>query len=145
MAIRLQIPARAFLVRILMSPVGRIVAAGLAFVLVAGLLLFGFLYSRYSREIDEKLAAGPFRNASRIYAAPHVLSIGDSIEGDELVAQLRRSGYSEASGNPVGHYVLRGQSIEIYPGPDSYFARDGGLIKMTNGKIAQIIEDNRSK
>lgn len=139
MAIRLQIPARAFLVRIFLSALGRIVLAGLAFLFVAGLLVFGFLYSKYSKEIDEKLAAGPFRNASRIYAAPHVLSLGDALDRDELVGQLRRSGYSEASGNPVGHYVLRGDAIEIYPGPDSYFARDGGLIRIADSRISQIV------
>jgi penicillin-binding protein 1B len=138
-AIRLQIPARAFLVRIFMSPLGRIVLAGLAFFLVSGLLLFGFLYSKYSREIDEKLAIGPFRNASRIYAAPHVLSLGDPIDREELIGQLRRSGYSEASGNPIGHYVMRGDSIEIYPGPDSYFARDGGLVRIADNRISQIV------
>jgi len=138
-AIRLQIPARAFLVRIFLSPLGRIVLAGLAFLFVSGLLVFGFLYSKYSKEIDEKLAAGPFRNASRIYAAPHVLSLRDALDRDELVGQLRRSGYSEASGNPVGHYVLRGDAIEIYPGPDSYFARDGGLIRIADSRISQIV------
>jgi penicillin-binding protein 1B len=146
-AIRLQIPARALLVRIFLSPIGRIFVAGTAFLFISGLLVFGFLYSRYSREIDEKLAAGPFRDASRIYAAPHVLSVGDQIDADELVTQLRRSGYSEASGNPIGHYVVRGESIEIYPGPDSYFARDGGLIKVSGGKINQIVSlaDNSAR
>lgn len=147
MAIRLLIPARALLVRIFLSPIGRIIAAGLAFIFISGLLVFGYLYSKYSREIDEKLAVGPFRNASRIYAAPHVLSTGDPLDREELVTQLRRSGYSEASGNPVGHYVLRGESIEIYPGPDSYFARDGGLIKMSDGRISQIVSlaDNSTR
>jgi penicillin-binding protein 1B len=146
-AIRLQIPARALLVRLFLSPIGRIFVAGTAFLFISGLLVFGFLYSRYSREIDEKLAAGPFRDASRIYAAPHVLSVGDQIDADELVTQLRRSGYSEASGNPIGHYVVRGESIEIYPGPDSYFARDGGLIKVSGGKINQIVSlaDNSAR
>lgn len=125
--------------RILFSRVGRIVLALSAFLLVSGLLAFGFLYSKYSREIDEKLAIGPFRNASRIYAAPHVLALGDPIDRDELVAQLRRSGYSEASGNPMGHYVLRGDAVEIYPGPDSYFARDGGLVRIVDGSITQIL------
>jgi len=138
-AIRLQIPARAFWVRIFLSPVGRIVLAGLAFLFISSLLVFGFVYSKYSREIDEKLAIGPFRNASRIFAAPHLLSLGDPLDREELVGQLRRSGYSEASGNPVGHYVLRGDSIEIYPGPESYFARDGGLIRIADGRISQIV------
>ncbi len=133
--------------RILFSPLGRILLATTAFLAIAGLLGFSFIYSRYSREIDEKLAVGPFRNASRIYAAPHVLALGDSIDRDELVAQLRRSGYSEASGNPLGHYVLRGEDIEIYPGPDSYFARDGGLIRIASGKVSQIVSlaDNSAR
>lgn len=139
MPIRLQIPARAFLVRIFLNPVGRIVLATLAFLFVASILVFGFLYSKYSREIDEKLAAGPFRNASRIYAAPHVLAVGDPLDREELVGQLRRSGYSDASGNPVGHYVLRGDAIEVYPGPDSFFARDGGLVRIADGRISQIV------
>ncbi len=139
MAIRLQIPARAFLVRIFLNPVGRIILATLAFLFVASVLLFGFLYSKYSREIDEKLAAGPFRNASKVYAAPHVLALGDPLDREELVGQLRRSSYSDASGNPVGHYVLRGDAIEIYPGPDSFFARDGGLVRIAGGKISQIV------
>jgi penicillin-binding protein 1B len=122
-----------------MNPIGRVVVAGMAFLLISGLLLFGYLYSKYSREIDEKLAAGPFRNASKIYAAPHVLSLGDPLDKEELILQLRRSGYSEASGNPVGHYVMRGDSIEVYPGPDSYFARDGGLVRIADGKISQIV------
>lgn len=133
--------------RILFSPLGRILLAATAFLAIAGLLGFSFVYSRYSREIDEKLAVGPFRNASRIYAAPHVLALGDAIDRDELVAQLRRSGYSEASGNPLGHYVLRGEDIEIYPGPDSYFARDGGLIRIASGKVSQIVSlaDNSAR
>ncbi len=139
MAIRLQIPARAFWVRIFLNPVGRIVLATMAFLFIASVLLFGFMYSKYSREIDEKLAAGPFRNASKIYAAPHVLALGDPLDREELVGQLRRSGYSDASGNPVGHYVLRGDAIEIYPGPDSFFARDGGLVRIADGKISQIV------
>ena len=106
---------------------------------MASILVFGFLYSKYSREIDEKLAAGPFRNASRIYAAPHVLAVGDPLDREELVGQLRRSGYSDASGNPVGHYVLRGDAIEVYPGPDSFFARDGGLVRIADGRISQIV------
>jgi penicillin-binding protein 1B len=143
----LQIPARAFLVRILMHPVGRIVIATFTFLFVAAILLFGYLYSKYSREIDEKLAVGPFRNASRIYAAPHVLSLGDPLDKDELVAQLRRSGYSENSGNPIGHYTVRADAVEIFPGPDSFFARDGGLIRIANGRISQIISlaDNSAR
>src|SRR5204863_6307458 len=79
--------------------------------------------------------------------APHVLALGDPLDSEELVSQLRRSGYSESSGNPVGHYTMRGDSIEIYPGPDSYFARDGGLIRIASGKISQIVSlaDNSTR
>lgn len=122
-----------------MHPVGRVFFGGIAFLMVAGLLAFGFLYSKYSREIDEKLAAGPFRNASRIYAAPHVLTTGDLVTKNELVGQLRRGGYSESPNNPLGHYVVRGDSVEIYPGPESFFARDGGLIRFGDTTIREIV------
>lgn len=147
MSVKLMIPARAFLVRILVHPIGRIFLGTAAFLLVGGLLGFGYLYSKYSREIDAKLAAGPFGNASRIYAAPHVLSVGDTLDRAELVSQLRKSGYSESNNNPTGYYALRGDSVEIYPGPDSYFARDGGVIKIADDKIKQIISlaDNSSR
>lgn len=147
MSVKLMIPARAFLVRILVHPVGRILLGSAAFLLVTGLLGFGYLYSKYSREIDAKLAAGPFGNASRIYAAPHVLSVGDSIDRNELVVQLRKSGYSESNNNPTGYYALRGEAVEIYPGPDSYFARDGGVVKIGDDRIKQIISlaDNSSR
>jgi penicillin-binding protein 1B len=147
MSVKLMIPARAFLVRILVHPVGRVVLGSLAVLFIVFLLGFGYLYSKYSREIDAKLAAGPFGNASRIYAAPHALSVGDPLDRDELVAQLRKSGYSESNNNPSGYYALRGDSVEIYPGPDSYFARDGGVIKIDANKIKQIISlaDNSSR
>jgi penicillin-binding protein 1B len=147
MAVRLLIPARAFLVRILVHPVGRIFVGGTAFLLVAGLLAFGYIYSTYSREIDEKLAAGPFGNASRIYAASHALSLGDPLDREELVTQLRRSGYSESNNNPMGYYALRGDAVEIHPGPESYFARDGALIRIGDAQIKQIISlaDNSSR
>lgn len=147
MAIRLQISPNSFLARIFISPIGRAFLAGTGFLLVSGLLVFGYLYSKYSREIDEKLAVGPFRNASRIYAAPHVLSLGDPLDREELIGQLRRSGYSEDSGNPIGHYKLRGEAIEVYPGPDSFFARDGGLIRIADDKISQIVSlaDNSTR
>ncbi|MDX2268104.1 MAG: PBP1A family penicillin-binding protein [Bryobacter sp.] len=147
MAVRLMIPARAFFVRVLVHPVGRIFFGTLAFLFIAGLLAFGFVYSRYSKEIDAKLAAGPFGNASRIYAAPHVVRVGDELEKDELVLQLRRSGYSASNNNPLGYYAVRSDAVEIYPGPDSYFARDGALLRIVDGKVQQIISlaDNSSR
>jgi penicillin-binding protein 1B len=138
-AIRIQIPARAFLVRILFHPVGRILLAGGTFLLVTGLMIFAIVYTRYSREIDEKLAVGPFRNASRIYAAPHLVSMGDPVNIEELVAQLRKSGYTESNNNPLGYYTIRNESVEIYPGPESFFARDGGLIRLSDGRVSQIV------
>jgi penicillin-binding protein 1B len=147
MAVRLLIPARAFLVRIFFSTFGQIFFGTLAFLLVAALLAFGFLYSSYSKEIDAKLASGPFGNASKIYAAPHVVRTGDPLEREELVQQLRRSGYSESNNNPLGYYAVRSNAVEIYPGPDSYFARDGALIRINAGQVEQIISlaDNSTR
>ena len=47
--------------------------------------------------------------------------VGDDATPLELASDLRRAGYSESRNNPLGHYHLRAEAIEIFPGPDSYF------------------------
>src|SRR5207245_2638362 len=93
----------------------------------------------YSRLIDQKLRVGPFANTSKLFAAPRTLNIGDTITPAEIALELRRTGYSESDRNPTGYYRLRPDGIEIYPGADSYFRRDAGLLKFTKGKISEII------
>ncbi|HSW50471.1 MAG TPA: transglycosylase domain-containing protein, partial [Bryobacteraceae bacterium] len=53
--------------------------------------------------------------------------------------QLRRSGYTDARANPLGWYNLRDDAIEIFPGPDSYFDQEGGVIYVAGDRVSRII------
>ena len=139
MAVRIQVPQKAKLVRAVLSPWGR--AFLLAFVVVntVGLLAFTWYYAKYSRLIDAKLSAGPFTNTSMVFAAPQVVMIGDELTTEEVVDYLRGAGYGTKVNNRIGWYNIRPDAIEIYPGPDSYFDREEGVIKVARGKVTQII------
>jgi penicillin-binding protein 1B len=107
------------------------------------LIVFGILayyYSKYSRITDEKLARGPFPEPSLLYAAPEPVMVGDAGTPGEIALHLRQSGYSEdARTSRMGWYHLRSDAIEIFPGPDSYFEPEPGVIRFKDDKISDII------
>ncbi|HVX67725.1 MAG TPA: PBP1A family penicillin-binding protein, partial [Bryobacteraceae bacterium] len=124
----------------LFSPAGRIALGFAAVVALVCLVTFTVYYVRYSRLIDRKLKAGPFQSTSMVFAAPRVISLGDEVTPEEIIAQLRNSGYGESSGNRMGWFHLRGaHAVEIFPGPDSYFDDEAGVIKFNGSRVSQII------
>ncbi len=140
MAVRLQIPKSALLVRMLLHPVGKFFLASTVLLFVVGLGVFTYFYVHYAKLIDEKLSVGPFAKTSRIFAAPSVVSVGETATLEELAAQLARSGYTTSRTNTTGWYNLRPDAIEIFPGSDSYFDKEEpGVVKIQDGKIVQII------
>ena len=141
-------PRKAYLVRFFLHPFGKTLAITgmLAFLALAG--VFTHYYTKYSRLIDQKLRAGPFANTSKIFAAPRLVAVGDPMTADQIAADLRNCGYTESRGNAVGWFQTRPDgSIEIYPGPDSYFDEEAGVIKFSGGHISQIVSlrDNTSR
>ncbi len=126
--------------RVLLHPAGK-VAVGVSLVLVIALMAtFTVYYVKYSRLIDRKLRAGPFQSTSMVFAAPRVVTVGDEIGPSDIISQLRRSGYGESSGNRMGWYHIRpDDAIEIFPGPDSYFDNEAGVIKFSGGRVSRII------
>src|SRR6516162_6447025 len=144
---KVRVPKNAGLAQFFLKPAGRALVIGFALVTILGLGVFTYLYSRYSRLIDEKLRAGPFANTAKLFAAPESVAVGDATSPAEIAAELRRGGYNESRSNPTGYYLLHPDSIEIFPGPDSYFDQEAGVIKFAGGKIAQIVslEDNTSR
>ncbi len=102
--------------------------------------IFTFYYVRYSHLIDRKLRIGPFQSTSMVFAAPRVVEVGDEISPAEIIAQLRDSGYGESSSNRMGWYHLRpDKAVEIFPGADSYFDDEAGVVKFSGGRVSQII------
>jgi len=144
---KVRVPTSAGLTRFLLGPAGRVLVAGLALFTVVGAGTFTYLYAKYATLIDAKLRAGPFANTAKVYAAPESVAVGDTLKPEDIAASLRRSGYNESRGNPVGYYQLHQTSIEIFPGTDSYFDQEAGLIRFSGGKISQIIslQDNTQR
>ena len=139
MGVRVQVPKKASAVRFALHPAGKIILAVLVLGITAGLAVFTYYYVHYARSIEAKLTAGPFANTSMLFAAPQTLAVGDAVGTQEIANELRHSGYNESHNNRMGYYTLKPDEIDIYPGPDSYFKRDEGVIRFRGGKVAQII------
>ena len=146
--VRVRVPRKAYLVRFFLHPAGKTLAISftLAFLLVAGVLTY--YYAKYSHLIDQKLRAGPFANTSKIFAAPRLIAVGDPIASDGIAAELRRCGYTESRANAIGSFQIRPDgAIEIFPGRDSYFDEEAGVIKFAKGRISQTVSlrDNTAR
>ena len=84
--------------------------------------------------IDERLRGGPYSTTARIFAAPDSIAVGDATTPSEIATALRRAGYSENRTNPTGYYSVQADSIDIFPGADSYFDQEAATVKFTPGK-----------
>ena len=122
-----------------MHPVGKTVLVLLVLGITTGLAIFTYYYVKYAHMIEAKLAAGPFANTSMLYAAPRTVDVGDEVDPQEIATELRRSGYNESPNNRMGYFTLKADEIDVYPGPDSYFKRDEGVIKFAGRKVMRII------
>jgi penicillin-binding protein 1B len=139
---RVRVPRNSWLARFALGRFGRVLIIGISLVIIAGLAAFTYFYSKYARLFDEKLRAGLFANTAKIFASPESIAIGDQTTPGAIAAQLRRSGYTESRSNPIGYYELQPNSIEIFPGPDSYFDQEAGVIKFSAGRITTIVSLN---
>ncbi len=123
-----------------LSPSGRIALGALGVVFVVCLATFTFYYIRYSRLIDRKLRAGPFQSTSMVFSAPRVVAVGDELTPADVISQLKSSGYGETNGSRMGWFHLRSDNaVEVFPGPDSYFDDEAGVIKFSGGRVSRII------
>ena len=139
MAVKVQVPKKAGLSRFFLHPFGKAVLA-IALVLVVGFMAF-FTWSwvKYSKLVTAKLGAGPFATTSMLFASPSMLTVGDEASPEQIAADLRRSGYTESRRNAMGYFTLAPNEIDVYPGPDSMFDPEGGVIRFAGGRITQII------
>ena len=140
MAVKVQVPQKAALVRFFLNPWGKALLVLFILFNTAFLLAFTFYYTKYARMIEQKLLAGPFSNTSMLFAAPHLVMVGDTLPASEIAAALRRSGYADSKGSSkMGWYNLRPDAIEVFPGGESYFDNEEAVIKFRDNKVMQII------
>jgi penicillin-binding protein 1B len=142
--VKVRVAGTSALARFFLGPLGRALVIGLVCFVILGVGAFTYFYAKYARVFDEKLKAGLFANSAKIFAAPDSVGIGDPLTPVQVAAQLRRSGYTESRSNPIGYYVVQPNSLEIFPGRDSYFDQEPGVIKFADGKIKSIVslQDN---
>ncbi len=122
----------------------RLLRVALVVVVACAVVAAGFVayfYEHYRGDVEARLAQGPlFPPVAQIYAAPEEVRTGQQLSAATIAASLRRSGYDS---NPqLGSYELRGDSILIKPGPQSYLAMDGATITTSEGQVRSITAEN---
>ncbi|MBM3745188.1 MAG: PBP1A family penicillin-binding protein [Acidobacteria bacterium] len=136
---RIQVPRKAWWVRVALHPVGRWLVGATAGLALVGFVVLGYYWVKYSRLIDQKLRAGPFQSTSMIFSAPRAVNLGEAISPAEITAQLRSSGYGDSRSNRMGWFHVRPNSVEVFPGPDSFFDQEAGLIRLAGNRVSQIV------
>ena len=112
--------------------------------LITGIVLlavFAFFYVKYEGIVDRRMSGQIFNNAAKIYARPEPIEVGQKTSEQEIIAYLRRAGYSEESeenDTPLGHFRLTGSSLEVMPGEESFHAQETATIRFDAGKISSI-------
>lgn len=116
-------------------------AALLAFVTTAVVVVgfFTYFYVKYDRIIDQRFRGPVFSSAAKIFADPKIVRVGAPYSVQNLATELRRAGYGEKDGDSLlGSYKVRGSSIEILPGPESYHSAESATITVNDGTVAAI-------
>ncbi len=124
--------------RVWASRAGRWAVISILSISLLGAITFGYFYVKFSRMIDQKLAAGPYGTSSRLYATPRLVMLGEEGGPADFANYLRRAGYSESRNNRAGWYLPADDRIDIYPGPDAYDPEPAAL-KFDNGRLTEII------
>ncbi len=106
-------------------------------VLVVVLGVFVSYFNRYSTLVDQ-IRRRAYAHTADIYAAPVPISPVDEGSTAQVAAALTRAGYSHTTAGRIGRYEIHGDSIAIYPGPESYFSQDGAVVRFSRGRIAEI-------
>jgi penicillin-binding protein 1B len=110
---------------------------------VMGFSIFGFLYVKYQRVVDERLKQPIFARTAKIYAAPREVRPGQKLTVHLIADELRQAGYSPEGApqaSELGTYSEGVRQITVQPGPQSYHAPDGATIQVSNGVVNAITD-----
>ncbi|MFC6644942.1 transglycosylase domain-containing protein [Granulicella cerasi] len=119
----------------------RVVLVAVLVVAVIGGIVFAAYYHQYEGLVDARLSSGPlFASTAQIYAAPQEVRTGQQLSAQSIAMHLRKAGYNV---NPqMGSFQMRGDSILIKPGAQSYLATDGATINTSGGTVQSITAEN---
>jgi penicillin-binding protein 1B len=128
------------------DPLVKLFVFGFIFAAVLFMGVFTYFYVKYGNIVDRRMAGPIFSNAARIYARPQTVAVGEKLDPTEVAAELRRAGYAERNGkddSPIGHYAITSHGIQVIPGPESFHAEEGAVIRFENGKVSAIDETGK--
>ena len=125
--------------RFFWTPFGKVLLAIMLAAGLAGVLTFSHFYWEYAKLIDAKLSRGPFNRPSKILAAPKAIYVGDEISAEEVLSLLRNAGYSDSRHNRIGHFLVKENSVEVYPGRMSYFSQDPAVLYFDDKQVRRIV------
>jgi penicillin-binding protein 1B len=117
----------------------------------AFLIVFCIFYAKFGRIIDARLKHGPFSDSVNIFTSPHTVAVGDALTAEEIVVELRRSGYTISRSNPLGWYNVAAERpaarMEIFPGRDSFPGSEPAELTFDHGKLSRIVslQDNTAR
>lgn len=137
----IRVPAKASLVRFLLSPVGKVLLSLGIFFFVVAAGTATYLYIHYALLVDAKLKAGPFAETAMVFATPEPITVGESMTREELVAALRKRGYTESRSNRLGWYNPRADGVEIFPTVDSWPGAEAGVIFIRGNVVSRIVSN----
>jgi penicillin-binding protein 1B len=138
MGIKLQISRKSLIGRVFGSTWGKLFLLFAFLAVTTSVGTFTYFYVKYARLIDTKLASGPFANTSLLYAAPHLVRVGDQETPQGIAEYLQHCGYLESRNSRMGWYMRRAGAIDVYPGPDS-MDDEPAVIKFGEGKVSEIL------
>jgi penicillin-binding protein 1B len=107
--------------------------------------LFGFYYYKYQGVVDERMNSPVFASTAQIYAAPYQVRVGQKLTAAIIAQELRAAGYAsngQGGSTQLGNFQLRGDTILVKPGPQSYHSTDGATINTTGGSVMTITAEN---
>jgi penicillin-binding protein 1B len=116
----------------------------LALTIGGDLLLTSYKY--YSRMIDARLASGYLTSRPGLYAAPHLLQVGQKLSRADLIVSLKRAGYVQSEGSNVWSGSFRESATTIEIRPNANLSRSG-LVTITfdgDKKISELTDDGIS-
>lgn len=101
-------------------------------------------YKYYSGVIDARLASGYLTSRPGLYASPRTIRAGQGFSQDDLVAVLRRAGYTETGGSDVwsGSFARQDSAVEIRPRQASQKTSPQIVrVSFRGGTVAGLVTD----
>ena len=123
----------------------RIGLVAIATVVLVFFSVFSFFYIKYRHIVDDRLKQPIFANTAKIYAAPREVRPGQKLTVRLIANELRSAGYSADGAtetSALGSYKEGVQTITVHPGPQSFHAQDGAVIRVSAGVVNSINDDH---